>query len=436
MSYAVSLPEPAAVVLPPAVERTFLPNGLCVISERMPHVRSISLGIWVRSGSRRETLEQNGMTHFIEHMLFKGTTHRSAEEIARSVDSIGGNLDAFTAKETVCFSAKVLDEHLPIAFEVVSDLVLNPLFRSEDIAREQGVILQEIKMDEDNPDYLVHEIFTQNFWKGHPLGRPILGTKDSIKAMEQERLFPYYRSCFSPDNLIIAAAGNLEHGRLLELVNQWFGTQEAVPNGHVDLPPVTFAKIVLRNKKQLEQAQLCVGMPSFPLLHEKRYAWSVLNTVVGGGMSSRLFQNIRERQGLAYSVYSDLSPYRDGGLFAVYAGTSASSLRKVVHSIMHELRDLKQNLIPDEELRRAKDNLKGSLMLGLESTGSRMSNLARQQMYFGRYMDLDEMIRRVEAVTAEEIRALAQEAFLAEQVAVTALGNLNGVKLTRADLAL
>ncbi|MGH9473000.1 MAG: M16 family metallopeptidase, partial [Terriglobales bacterium] len=213
-----------------SVERTVLDNGLTIVSEHMRHVRSVTMGIWVLNGSRRESAEQNGITHFVEHMVFKGTKHRSAEEIARSVDSIGGNLDAFTSKENVCFSAKVLDEHVPIAFEVLADLVLNPLFREEDIVREQGVILQELKMDEDNPDYLVHEIFTQNFWKDHPLGRPILGTKETVTEFRQAKLQDYYRACFSPDNLLIAAAGNLEHGRLVELAQRWFAKLRAVPN--------------------------------------------------------------------------------------------------------------------------------------------------------------------------------------------------------------
>lgn len=443
MSSHVSSQAASAVASPainPAVpeaqhiERTVLDNGLTIVSERMPHVRSVTMGIWVLNGSRRESAEENGITHFIEHMVFKGTSHRSAEEIARSVDSIGGNLDAFTSKENVCFSAKVLDEHVPIAFEVLADLVLNPLFRAEDIEREQGVILQEIKMDEDNPDYLVHEIFTQNFWKDHPLGRPILGTKETVKRLRQEKLFHYYHACFSPDNLLIAAAGNCEHERLVELARHWFEGQKPVPNGHRDLPPTTHARIVLRNKKQLEQVQICLGLPAPALMSENRYAWSVLNTVVGGGMSSRLFQNIRERQGLAYAVFSDLNPYSDAGLFEVYAGTSAKTVRQVVDSILKELRDLRQNPVSGEELRRAKDNLKGSLMLGLESTGARMSNLARQQIYFGRFIGLNELLDKVEQVSAEDVQQITAEAFDPTHMALTVLGNLNGLRITRADL--
>ncbi|HXR98722.1 MAG TPA: pitrilysin family protein [Terriglobales bacterium] len=429
---------PIAVTATPEaqhLERTVLDNGLTIVSEQMSHVRSVTMGIWVLNGSRRELAADNGITHFIEHMVFKGTSHRSAEEIARSVDSIGGNLDAFTSKENVCFSAKVLDEHVPIAFEVLADIVLNPLFRAEDIEREQGVILQEIKMDEDNPDYLVHEIFTQNFWKDHPLGRPILGTKETVSLLKQDKLFNYYQTCFSPDNLLIAAAGNIEHARLVDLARHWFENQRAVPNGHRDVAPATHARIVLRNKKQLEQVQICLGLPAPSLMSEERYAWSVLNTVVGGGMSSRLFQNIRERQGLAYSVFSDLNPYRDTGLFGVFAGTSNKTVRQVLQSILNEMRDLRENAVPDEELRRAKDNLKGSLMLGLESTGARMSNLARQQIYFGRFIGMNELLDKVEQVTAEDLQRITAHAFDPAHMALTVLGNLNGLRITRADLA-
>ncbi len=416
------------------IQRAVLPNGVRVITEAMPHVRSVSLGIWVTSGSRREDAPENGITHFIEHMVFKGTTNRSAEDIARSVDSVGGNLDAFTSKENVCFNAKVLDEHVPLALEVLADLVRNPLFRAEDISREQGVILQEIKMDEDNPDYLVHEIFTQNFWKDHPLGRPILGTKDTVRALREETVRRYYGQWFAPDHLVIAAAGNLQHERFVDLVRHWFADLRPVANGHAEGPPKSHARIVLRNKKQLEQVQVFLGLPAHPIVHEGRYAWSVLNTLLGGGMSSRLFQNIRERQGLAYAVFSDLNPYRDTGMFCVYAGTSIQTVPQVVRSVIAELRDLKANPVPAEELRRAKDGVKGSLMLGLESTGARMSNLARQEIYFGRQVSLDEMLERIEAVTADDVRAIATECFVGEKVGVTVLGNLNGLKITRSDL--
>ena len=417
------------------IQREVLPNGLTILTEEMEHIRSVSIGIWVKTGSRHEDSETNGISHFVEHMVFKGTETRSAEDIARQIDSIGGNMDAFTAKECVCFNVKVLDEHLPIALEVLSDLVLHPVFDIKDIARERGVILEEIKMDEDSPDYLVHEIFTQNFWKDHPLGKPILGTKDTVRRFEQPLVVEFYGKRFTPNNLIISAAGHIKHAHFVELVNQRFHHLKAHKNGFHDQPPEISARIVTRTKKALEQVQICVGVPAYPIAHDRRYPSYILNTLLGGGMSSRLFQNIRERQGLAYAIYSELNPYRDTGCLSVYAGTSQESASKVVESIVQEFRRLKTERVADDELRRAKDQLKGSLMLSLESSTARMSNLARQEMYFDRFFGLDEIIARIEAVTAEDLIRMADEFFETDKVAVTVLGNLEGLKITREQLA-
>jgi predicted Zn-dependent peptidase len=413
---------------------TTLPNGVRVITEAMPHVRSVSVGVWICAGSRRETGAQNGVSHFIEHMLFKGTTSRSAEDIARSVDSIGGNLDAFTGKEMVCYNTKVLDEHLSRAFDVLADLVLHPRFDAADIEKEKGVILEEIKMEADSPDSMVHEIFSSNFWRDHPLGKPILGTRETIKSFNRRAVERYYGEVYTPSNLLVTAAGHLEHDRIVELVRRYF---EGLPPGAPppkDSIPATHARIALRNKKALEQVHLCLGVPSYPLPHHARFACYVLNTLLGGGMSSRLFQNIRERQGLAYAVFSELSPYRDTGCLSIYAGTSRQSARKVVASIMNEFRQLKEQLVSDEELRRGKDYLKGSLMLSLESSSSRMANLARQEMYFGRFFTLDELVASVEAVTAEAIQEIARTFFDTKHIALTVLGNLENLRIGREDL--
>jgi len=417
------------------IRRQVLPNGLTVITEQMSHIRSVSIGIWLKSGSRDEDSEWNGISHFIEHMVFKGTETRSAEAIARQVDSIGGNMDAFTAKECICFNIKVLDEHLPIAMEVLSDLVLHPIFDAGDIAKERGVILEEIKMDQDNPDYLVHEIFTQSFWKDHALGRPILGTRETVKKFERPVVSQFYGHHFAPSNLIVAAAGNLDHDRFVELVAQHFEHVKPGKNGLHSPTPKTFSRINLRNKKALEQVQICIGVPSHPIAHEHRHASYILNTLLGGGMSSRLFQNVRERLGLAYSIYSDLNPYRDTGSMCVYAGTSRESAIKVIECVVAEFRNLKATPVPEEELRRSQDQLKGSLMLSLESSTARMSNLARQEMYFDRFYSLDELIERIEAVTADDLRHAANEFFNTDLIAVTILGNLTGLKLTRDQLA-
>jgi predicted Zn-dependent peptidase len=417
------------------IRRTVLPNGLTILTEQMEHVRSVAMGVWVRAGSRHELAEVNGISHFVEHMVFKGTKSRSAQRIAREVDAIGGNLDAFTGKETVCFNIKVLDEHVPPALDVLSDLVLNPVFASEDISRERGVILEEIKIDEDNPDYLVHEIFTQNFWKDHPLGKPILGTKETVRRFEQETLFDYYGQRFVGGNMIFSAAGNLQHDAFVDKVARRF--EAVLPGSHQEGEPApkTNSRISLRNKRSLEQVQLCLGVPSQPIAHEHRYVTLVLNTVLGGGMSSRLFQTIREERGLAYSIYSDLNPYRDTGSLCVYAGTSSSKAVQVVGLVMAEFRRLKEEAMPEDELRRAKDQLKGNILLSLESSMSRMSNLARQEMYFQYFFGMQEILDKIEAVTAEQVQEMARSIFKPEEVAVTLLGRLDGLKVTRKELA-
>src|SRR5215813_1821207 len=423
--------EALALATDRTIYREVLPNGLTILTEQMDHIRSVSLGIWLKAGSRNEEPEVNGISHFVEHMVFKGTEHRSAEDIAREVDSIGGNMDAFTGKETVCFNIKVLDEHLPIAVDVLSDMVLHPVFDETEVERERGVIIEEIKMDEDDPNSLVHEIFTQNFYKNHALGRPILGTKETVRKFDHAKTFDYYRSKFVPENLVISAAGNVRHEVLVDLLSREFA---ALPRGTQvlqDAPPKANPRIVLRNKKALEQVQICIGVPSYRINHEKRFVSYVLNTLLGGGMSSRLFQNVREKQGLVYSIFSELNPYRDTGCLAVYAGTSRESAPKVVQSVLHEFRAIKAGDLPAEEVKRAKDQLKGSLMLSLESSTARLSNLARQEMYHDRFMGMDEIIAKIEEVSREDVVESANEMFRADDIAVTVLGNLNGLKLTR-----
>ena len=325
------------------LRRTVLPNGLIVLTERMEYMRSVAMGVWVKSGSRCEPAETNGISHFVEHMLFKGTKSRSAQHIAREMDSIGGNLDAFTGKETICFNVKSLAEHVPIALDVLADLVLNPVFAMPDIERERGVILEEIKIDEDNPDVLVHELFTQAFWKDHPLGKPILGTTATVTRMDQSTLFDYHNDCFRGGNIVFSAAGNLDHDRFAAEVAAQFSSLVGGDTLHELTAPEASARIVLRNKKSLEQVQICLGVPAPPVTDESRYAALILNTVLGGGMSSRLFQTIREERGMAYSIYSDMSPYRDTGTLCVYAGTSSGKALEVVDLILAEFSKLKHH---------------------------------------------------------------------------------------------
>jgi predicted Zn-dependent peptidase len=416
------------------LRRTVMPNGLIVLTERMEYMRSVAMGVWIKSGSRCEPAEMNGITHFVEHMLFKGTRSRSAQQIAREMDSIGGNLDAFTGKETICFNVKSLAEHVPIALDVLADLVLNPVFDAPEMERERGVILEEIKLDEDNPEVLVHELFTQAFWKDHPLGWPILGTSKTVARLNRESLVAYHGDRFHGGNMIFSAAGNLDHDEFAETVAGKFSTLAGGETLHELPAPEASARIVLRNKKSLEQVQICLGVPAPPITDENRYATLILNTVLGGGMSSRLFQTIREERGMAYSIYSDLSPYRDTGTLCVFAGTSVGKGLEVVDLILEEFRKLKQELLSEEELTRAKDQVKGNILLALESSNARMANLARQEMYFHEFITVEEIITRISEVDAAQVQAMAQQLFDPARIAVTLLGRLDGVKLRRAKL--
>jgi predicted Zn-dependent peptidase len=401
----------------------------------MTQVRSISIGVWLTRGSRHESAERGGIAHFVEHMLFKGTGTRSAEDIAQAIDSIGGQLDAFTAKEYASYYIKVLDEHLPLAIDILSDIVRNPAFSPDDIEREKKVVLEEIKMVEDTPDDLVHELFTQGFWENHPLGRPILGTKETVESFNSELLRDYFKNVYTAKNLIVSAVGNLEHDRVRELVEEKFGSLIQPGEPARDEAPRVVPKILVRNK-ELEQSHLCLGVGSYPQNHDDRYSSYVLNTLLGGSMSSRLFQNVREKRGLAYAVFSGLSAYRDAGSFTVYAGCSNEAVGEVIDLIVEELRGVKQTAVPEAELQRSKDHLKGSLMLSLENTASRMSHLARQEIYFDRQFGLDETLQGIEQVTTRDVQRVATDLFQNGSLAATVLGNVNGLHIPRERLEL
>jgi predicted Zn-dependent peptidase len=401
----------------------------------MTQVRSVSIGVWLTRGSRHESADKSGIAHFVEHMLFKGTARRTAEDIAQAIDSIGGQLDAFTAKEYASYYIKVLDEHLPLAMDILADIVRNPAFSDEDIEREKKVVIEEIKMVEDTPDDLVHELFTQGFWENHPLGRPILGTRETVESFDSDVLRAYFQQAYTAQNLIVSAVGNLEHERVRELVDEKFGSlgPDGGPSG--EQAPSVVPKVLIRNK-DLEQSHICVGVSSYPQNHDDRYATYLLNTLLGGSMSSRLFQNVREKRGLAYAVFSGLSAYRDAGSFTVYAGCSNEAVGQVIDLVVEELRGVKQSLVPDAELQRAKDHLKGSLMLSLENTASRMSHLARQEIYFDRQFGLDETLVGIERVGAADVQRVAADLFQDGSLSATVLGNVNGLQVPRERLGL
>ncbi len=416
------------------VTREVLDTGLRLITETMPHVRSVSIGVWLSRGSRHEVEPQGGIAHFVEHMLFKGTDTRSAEDIAQEIDSIGGQLDAFTAKEYASYYIKVLDEHLGLAVDLLSDIVMRPRFDGEDIEKEKKVILEEIKMVEDTPDDLVHELFTQHFWEGHALGRPILGAKDTVESFTSQILRDYFGTTYVAPNLIVSAAGNVEHAVVRDLVSRAFAALPTTARPYDDTVPRVVPQVLVRTK-ELEQSHVCLGTNSYPQNHPDRYVGYIMNTVLGGSMSSRLFQNVREKRGLAYAVFSGLSAYRDAGNLTIYAGCANEAVAEVVDLCVEELRGLKQAPVAAPELRRAKDHLKGSLMLSLENTASRMSHLARQEIYFERHFGLDETLAGVERVSAADVQRVASDLFANGSLAATVVGPLQQ-DVTRAKLDL
>ena len=387
----------------------------------MSEVRSVTIGVWLSRGSRHESDVESGIAHFVEHMLFKGTATRSAQAIAEEIDSIGGQLDAFTAKEYAAYYIRVLDEHLPIAVNLLSDMILNPALAPVDVAKEQSVILEEIKMVEDAPDDLVHEEFTRHFWLNHPLGRPILGTPETVQSFSSATLRDYFTRTYTAPNLIVAAAGNFQHETLRDLVSGAFAKLPPTAPRYPTSAPGVGSGLSVR-RKDIEQSHICLGTGALSQGHDDRHVAYVLNTILGGSMSSRLFQHIREERGLAYAVFSNLTSYSDAGMLTVYAGCANDKVGDVIDLTLSELRTIREELVSHDELRRAKDHLKGSLMLSLESTSSRMSDLARQELYFTRHYTMDETLASIEQVTVEDILRVANDMVRGDQLSATIVG--------------
>ncbi len=401
-----------------------LANGIRVVSETLPKSRSVSIGVWVKVGSRHEPPQIGGISHFIEHLFFKGTEKRSAKEIAIEMDSLGGEMNAFTSQETTTYYAKVVDEHLPVVIEILADILLGAKFDPVEMEKERKVILEEIKGVEDTPDDYIHELFTNTVWPDSSLGRPILGTKDTIRDLKHDDILSYINSNYSPREIVISVAGNFEHARLIELLNLNFGKLARNGTPRKETTPA-FSPAVSVKKKQLEQVQLCLGCKGLHYTHEDRYTILALNTVLGNSMSSRLFQEIREQNALAYSIYSYVTFYRDTGLLTVYAGTDPSNALEVVRLVMKELNKIKEEGITAAEEQRVKNQIKGNLILSLESSNSHMSRIARQEIYFGKYLSIDDIIKGVESVNAKEVQRLAQTLFNRENLALTILGPLS-----------
>ncbi len=422
------------------VQTTKLPNGIAVLTEHMPGLRSVTAGIWVRRGSRHETAELNGICHFIEHAVFKGTQVRTARDIAVETDRLGGNLDAYTTHEMTGFTIKVADTALPQAIDLLADLVAHPRFDQEDLEREQKVILEEMKMVEDTPDELLGELFNAAYFPNHPLGRPIEGTRETVSSFDHKITVGYHAREFSYSNFVVAAAGNINHDRLLELIGTAFGGCESGagvrPQAVEASKPRAAAPILIEQKSELEQAHLVIATPWPHAVSEDRYAASLLASVMGGGTSSRLWQKIREERGLAYAVGAAGSAFSDVGVFNIYAGTSPEYLDQVFDVSLHELREVVRNCVSDEELRIAQDQAISSILLGLESSSARAGTLARQEIIHGRRISPDEVIEKIRNTTVEELQEVARTYFKSESLALGVLGNLNGFKVDRSRLAI
>jgi predicted Zn-dependent peptidase len=405
------------------VKRTVLPGGLRIITEAMPTVRSVSFGVWVGVGSRDETPALAGSSHYLEHVLFKGTKRRDALEISAALDAVGGEMNAFTSKEYTCFYARVLDNDLPLAVDVISDMMTSSLVRRADVESERGVILEEIAMHEDDPGDVVHDAFAEALFGDTPLGRPILGTVDSINSLQRSAINGYYRRRYRPENMVIAVAGNLDHAKVVRLVSRAFGEmlgevaqleRRPAPPRVGGKPPLSRSGVAVV-KRPTEQAHLVLGVPALSRVDERRFALGVLNGALGGGMSSRLFQEVREKRGLAYSVYSYASHHAETGTFGVYAGCQPAKAAEVLDICRDQLHLVARDGITAEELTRGKGQLAGSLVLGLEDTGSRMSRLGKAELVYGEIMTVDDVLSRIKAVTLDEVREVATGILSAKQ---------------------
>ncbi|MDF2571259.1 MAG: putative zinc protease [Sporomusa sp.] len=409
-------------------QKSVLPNGIRVVSETIPYVKSVTMGIWIGTGSRFEEEHNHGISHFIEHLMFKGTTQRSAKDIAEVVDAVGGQLNAFTAKEYTCYYLKVLDSHSDLAMDILSDMLLASKFAEEDIERERQVVIEEVHMYEDSPDELVHDVHLETVWPSHPLGRNILGTTESIERFNRELVMEYYRNFYTPENMVIAAAGNISHEELVELASRYFSTMSGKRRIMAITPPrLTPSQTII--SKDIEQVHVCLGTLSVPQDYPEIYPVHIMNNVLGGGISSRLFQSIREERGLAYSVYSYQNNYKDAGLLTVYAGTRPSNINQVLDLIMENLKELKNKGINEQELVKSKEQIKGSLLLGLESSSSRMSRIGKMEVTLGKFISLDEVVSKIDKVTLTDINQMIEYMFTSETLCFTALGPIEAASI-------
>ncbi len=413
------------------IRKEVLENGLTILTEQIDHLRSISFGVWLKKGSQDESDQDAGIYHFIEHMLFKGTESRNAYDIARIIDSIGGITDAFTSKENTCFYGKVLDEHFPVILDLFSDILIRPRFDVEDIERERKVVLEEIKMVEDTPGDLVHEIFLENLWPNHSLGRPILGSVDTVNAINRDLLQNCFTRNYVPANMMVTAAGKVNHDELVADIRKYFQLigSDGIKSTPGPAPAQVKPFVSLKPKKDLEQAHICLGMTGYSATHADRYAAGVMNVILGGSMSSRLFQKIREERGLCYTVFSSLNPFKDSGYLSIYAATGKETVETAIELILQLCHQLITEPVTAEELENAKNHLKGSMILSMESSSSRMFSLARNDLYHGRQIAIEEILEQVSAVTVSDVQHVAMGLFQHSNYGIVVVGDLDHLDL-------
>lgn len=415
-------------------EKEHFANGICLVTEEIRDVRSCSVGVWVNVGSRDEGEDVNGASHFIEHMMFKGTDRRTAHEIAEIIDGIGGQMGAFTSREYTCYHIKVAEEHLFFTLELLADIYLNSTFDPAEIEREKQVVLEEIKMYEDTPDELIHDLFSQTVYEGHPLGQAVIGTSGVIKGFDREKVVRFFSGHYTPDRTVIACAGKIRHKEVLNKTRELFGDYQA-PNQDSIVQPPQIKPQLRGEERDLEQVHLCLGGKGLSYTSEDRFSLFLLNTILGGSMSSRLFEEIREKRGLAYAVYSYLNSFRDGGLFTVYVGTSQETCYETIEIILKEFARLKKERVKAKELKKAKEHFRGALLLSLEDTGARMSRLAKQEIYFQRHIGIDEILKKVDQVSPGQIQSLANSLFQQDTLAMASIGPLSPKELEGIDLS-
>ncbi len=416
-------------------QKTVLPNGLRIVTENVPGFRSVTVGLWVEVGSRYELEDHSGISHLLEHMVFKGTAHRSSKDIVSSIESLGGSINAFTAREQTCYYVRILDKHLPVAVSVLADMLTRPKLRQPDLAREKNVICEEIRDVNDTPSELLHDLFCGDLWVDHPIGQPIMGCEKSVSGIKRRDLKRHHQSHYTPDNVLVAASGHVNHRRLVRLVRQAFDQCAGTANGNSLPAPDNASDRHGVYQRDLNQVHVCMGVRAIPFLDKRRYALLLLNDLLGGGMSSRLFQSVRERHGLVYSIYSFHDFFKDTGVFGTFFGTGPRRVEEAIDVVFKEFRRVKRRSVDSRILHDIKNQIKGQLVLGLESSSNRMHRLARHELFTGKYQSVTQTMRAIDRITAKDIRDLAHDILTEDRLRISMIGPVDRDTIAHLDWA-